>query len=136
MITISRNKFLLLSTLIAVLVFLPLTVKSQLIIDIQVSPNVLNLQNSGEVVTVHTDIAYGLVVGATVTLNDVAISWWKSDDQGNFVAKFNISDIKNLPLKIGDLNTLVLTGTTINGDEFIGSYDVKVINVLPASKKK
>mgnify|MGYP001415072775 CR=1 FL=1 len=136
MITISKNKFLLLSTLIAVLVFLPLTVKSQIIIDIQVSPNVLNLQNSGEVVTVHTDIAYGLVVGATVTLNDVAISWWKSDDQGNFVAKFNISDIKNLPLKIGDLNTLVLTGTTINGDEFIGSYDVKVINVLPASKKK
>lgn len=133
---IFRSKFLLMFTLMAVMVFLPLTVKSQTIIEIQVSPNVLNLQNSGEVVTVHTDIAYGLVVGATVTLNNVKISWWKSDDQGNFVAKFDITDIKNLPLKIGELNTLVLTGTTINGDEFTGSYDVKVINVLPASKKK
>lgn len=131
-----RNKFWMFFVLVAVLAFLPLSARSQTVIDIQVSPNVLNLQNSGEVVTVHTDIAYGLVLGATVTLNDVEISWWKSDNQGNFVAKFNILDIKNLPLKIGELNTLVLSGTTINGDEFTGSYEVKVINVIPASKKK
>lgn len=127
---------MLISAIVLALVFLPLTVQSQTEIDIQVSPNVLNLQNSGEVVTVHTDIAYGLVVGASVTMNDVEISWWKSDNQGNFVAKFEISDIKGLPLNIGELNTLKLTGTTVNGETFIGETEIKVINVVPVARKK
>lgn len=127
---------MLISAIVLALVFLPLTVQSQTEIDIQVSPNVLNLQNSGEVVTVHTDIAYGLVVGASVTMNDVEISWWKSDNQGNFVAKFEISDIKGLPLNIGKLNTLKLTGTTVNGETFTGETEIKVINVVPVARKK
>ena len=48
------------------------------VISIQVSPNVLNLLNKGEVVTVHTDIAYSSVEGSTVSLNDVEISHWKA----------------------------------------------------------
>ena len=129
-----KNKFNLFSFITLALSILPMTLQSQTVIDIQVSPNVLNLQNSGEVVTVHTDIAYSLVVGASVEINDVEISWWKSDNQGNFVAKFEIADIKNLPLNIGSLNKLTLTGTTIDGEVFIGSYDVMVINVLPKKK--
>jgi len=134
MLSFIKNKFKLFSFITLALSISPMTLQSQTVIDIQVSPNVLNLQNSGEVVTVHTDIAYSLVIGASVEINDVEISWWKSDNQGNFVAKFEIADIKNLPLNIGSLNKLTLTGTTIDGEVFIGSYDVKVINVLPKKK--
>ena len=41
-------------------------------ITIDVAPNVLNLQNNDQVVTVHTDIAYGVVQASTVYLNHVA----------------------------------------------------------------
>jgi hypothetical protein len=60
---------------------LPLSGISQEVIDIQVSPNVLNLQNNGQVVTVHTEIAYSLVVAETVYMNGIAINSWKADLQ-------------------------------------------------------
>lgn len=106
------------------------TVES-VVITIRVAPSVLSLQNQGEVVTVHTDIAYNLVAGSTVTLNGIAISWWKSDDRGNFVAKFLTSEVQNLPgLVIGGYNLLTLSGTTKTGVNFTGSKEVKVINVI------
>ena len=102
-----------------------------LAIEIVVAPNVLNLQNNGQVVTVHTDLPYSIVAGASVMLNDVEISWWKSDNQGNFVAKFNIEDIKGLPLNIGQYNTLTLTGQTKDGVHFVGSTEILVVNNVP-----
>jgi hypothetical protein len=104
-------------------------------IDIDVAPNVLNLQNQGEVVTVHTDLPFSSVVGSSVSINGVEIAWWKSDNQGNFVAKFVIEEIKDLPLKIDEYNTLALTGVTINGDSFEGTAEIRVIDVIPAGKK-
>ena len=102
-------------------------------INIDVSPNVLNIQSESVIVTVHTDIAYNLVVGATVFLNGVAIDWWKSDDRGNFVAKFISDEIKTLDgLKIGDYNTLTLTGFTTDEEAFIGTQDIMVIDNIPA----
>ena len=107
-----------------------------IVISIDVSPAVLNLQNQGEVVTVHTNIAYNLVAGSTVSLNGIEISWWKSDDRGYFVAKFLMSDVKNLKgLVIGGYNTLTLDGVTKDGINFTGSEDIKVINIVPAGKK-
>ena len=104
-------------------------------IEIDVSPNVLNIQSQSTVVTVHTDIAYSSVVGATVFLNGVAIDWWKSDDRGNFVAKFMSDEIKTLEgLIIGDYNTLVLNGYTTGGEAFIGEQDIMVIDNIPAGK--
>ena len=101
-------------------------------INIDVSPNVLNIQSESSIVTVHTDIAYSLVVGASVFLNGVAIDWWKSDDRGNFVAKFVSDEIKTLDgLIIGDYNTLTLTGYTTGGEAFIGSQDIMVIDNNP-----
>lgn len=97
-------------------------------ITIQVSPNVLNLQNQGEVVTVHTSLPYSSVAGTTVTLNGVAIEWWKADNQGQFVAKFVMSAIKSLPLKIGEYNTLRIAGTKTDGTAFWGSASVLVID--------
>jgi hypothetical protein len=106
-------------------------------IAIDVSPNVLNIQSQSTIVTVHTDIAYSLVVGASVFLNDVAIDWWKSDDRGNFVAKFDSDEIKTLDgLIIGDYNKLTLTGYTTGGEAFIGTQDIMVIDNIPIGGKK
>ena len=105
-------------------------------IEIDVSPNVLNIESKSTIVTVHTDIAYSLVVGATVFLNEAEISWWKSDDRGNFVAKFDSDEIKKLDgLKIDVYNTLTLTGFTTGGEAFIGQQDILVIDNVPAGKK-
>jgi len=119
--------------LLAILLIALLTVAfseyafAQKVVDIQVSPSVLNLNQNGQVVTVHTDLPFSSVSATSVTLNGITINHWKSDDQGNFVAKFLISDIKDLPLKIGDYNTLTLKGFTVGGEMFIGSDLVKVI---------
>lgn len=104
-------------------------------IEIDVSPNVLNIQSASNIVTVHTDIAYNLVVGASVYLNGVAIDWWKADDRGNFVAKFVSEEIKTLEgLAIGDYNTLTLNGFDTSGEAFIGSQDIMVIDNIPQGK--
>lgn len=104
-------------------------------ISIDVAPNVLNIQSKSVVVTVHTDIAYSSVVGASVYLNDVAIDWWKVDNRGNFVAKFDSEEFKTLGgLIIDDYNTLLLTGYTISGEAFIGSQEILVIDNQPKGK--
>ena len=99
-------------------------------IAIDVAPNTLNLGSQGTVVTVHTDIAYGDVNGASVTLNDIQISTWKADNRGYFVAKFLMSEVKALA-DSGDLdvpgdNELTLVGYTREGTEFT------VIDIEPA----
>lgn len=109
-------------------------------ITIQVSPSTLNLQNQGEVVTIHTNIAFSSVVGGTVSLNGVEISWWKADNQGNFVAKFVMTEVKALA-DTGDLtvpgeNELTLVGTTTDGATFTGTQTITVINVVPAGTGK
>ena len=105
-------------------------------IEIDVSPNVLNIQSNSTIVTVHTDIDYNLVVGASVYLNGVAIDWWKSDDRGNFVAKFDSDEIKTLDgLITGDYNTLTLTGYTTDNEAFIGTQDIMVIDNVPAGRR-
>jgi len=105
-------------------------------ISIDVAPSTLNIQSQGEVVTVHTSIAYSSVVGGTVTLNDLPISWWKADNQGNFVAKFLMSEIKALAeaggLEVPGQNELTLVGVTTDGAEFTGSQTITVINVSSA----
>jgi hypothetical protein len=105
-------------------------------ITIQVSPSTLNIQSLGEVVTIHTNIAYSSVVGGTVTLNNLPINWWKADNQGNFVAKFVMSEVKALAdagaLQVPGENELTLVGYTPDGAEFTGTQTIMVINVLPS----
>lgn len=114
---------------------IPLSGFSQEVIEIQVSPNVLNLQNHGAVVTIHTDIPYSAVIGSSVSLNGLEIESWKSDNQGFFVAKFDMDEVKDLDdLVIGGYNTLTLTGETGNGT-FTGTEDILVINNIPNKKK-
>ena len=97
-------------------------------ITIDVAPNVLNIQSAGSVVTVHTNLAYGSVTASSVVMNGVTISSWKADNQGNFVAKFLMEAIKDLPLKIGDYNTLRIEGQTTKGSSFWGSQAILVVN--------
>jgi len=105
-------------------------------ITIDVAPNTLNLRNQGTVVTVHTGIAFSSVDGGSVTLNDIPISWWKADNQGNFVAKFLMDDVKALAdtgaLQVPGENELTLMGTTKDGTTFTGTQSITVINVEPA----
>ena len=104
-------------------------------IQIDVAPNVLNIQSESVVVTVHADIAYSVVDGASVYLNGVAINYWKSDARGNFVAKFLSDELKTLGgLKIGDYNSLVLTGYDTDEEAFIGTQEIMVIDVIPQGK--
>jgi len=122
--------------IVGLMLCLPLTGISQEIIEIQVSPNVLNLQNQGQVVTIHTEVAYSLVDAETVTLNGIEIDSWKADNQGNFVAKFEMSAIVGLPLNIGDYNELTLEGLKTDGTTFTGTDQIMVINVIPQKKGK
>lgn len=103
-------------------------------ITIDVSPNVLNIQSNGTVVTIHTDIKYYEVDFTSVYLNDILIQSWKSDDRGYFVAKFSMDEVKDLPLSFGNYNILTLIGQTRAGDTFSGSQDILVINNIPSKK--
>jgi len=101
-------------------------------ITIDIAPNVLNLGSQGEVVTVHTNIAYGEVDVSGLYLNDVLISGWKADDRGYFVAKFLMDDIKD-QVDVGYC-TFTLTGWTNGGDFFSGTQVIKVVDNIPAGK--
>ena len=95
-------------------------------IEIQVSPNILNLESNGIVVTIHTDIEYWTVDVSTVTLNDIDIQSWKADDRGFFVAKFEMEAVKNI-VTVG-LNRLTLI-LSLNGsvDLLSGSQEILII---------
>jgi hypothetical protein len=106
-------------------------------IAIDVSPQTLNLQSEGVVVTVHTDIAYGAVDVHSVYLNGIHIHSWKADNQGNFVAKFSMDEVKTLDgLVIGDYNELQLVGATNEGEAFSGEAEIMVIDIEPEGKGK
>ena len=109
--------------------------QENLLIEIDVAPNVLNLENNGTVVTVHTNIAYSSVLGSSLTLNNVPIYYWKSDSRGYFVAKFLMSSIKALPLKINDNNVMRLAGETKSGDFFEGVQEILVVKNESRGKK-
>ena len=104
-------------------------------IAIEVAPNTLNIQSEGQVVTVHTSIAYGSVDHDNVFLNGILINSWKADSRGYFVAKFLMSEVKALA-DTGDLdvpgeNELTLVGYTTDGAEFTGSHVITVIDIEP-----
>ena len=94
-------------------------------VTIDVAPSVVSLDSQGEVVTVHTDIAYGAVDAYSVALDGLPIQSWKADNRGNFVAKFNLDDVKDM-IEVGTVE-VTLTGTTKDGEEFSGSDTIRVI---------
>jgi hypothetical protein len=108
-------------------------------IEIDIAPNVLNIQSEGTAVTVHTDIAYWTVEAYTLTLNGIDIKSWKADNQGNFVAKFWMDEVKALALEaedmtIGDYNEFVLLGENKAGEVFLGTQEILIIDVVPKGR--
>lgn len=101
-------------------------VLAQVEAEITVSPQTLVLSSkSTSWVTVHTDLPYGSVASASVTLDGIPISWSKSDAQGYFVAKFQIGEVKGIatPPSV----ELTLAGTLKDGQTFSGTDVVTVI---------
>ena len=97
--------------------------------EIQISPNTLNLRSEGTVVTVHTDVPYPDVDVYTVYLGGVAISAWKADDRGYFVAKFLMEEIKSIDgLILNDYNLFQFIAATVSGDPICGEAYVMVID--------
>lgn len=128
----SFNRFILRSVILFSLCFLLPATSYAFEIQIDIAPNVLNIQSESQVVTVHTDIPYSEVAGSSIFFNGVVIDHWKADNQGYFVAKFISDDIKTLDgLKIGEYNHFVLNGYTTDGESFLGVQDIMVIDVLP-----
>ncbi len=96
---------------------------------IRIAPNTLNLCSEGTVVTVHTDVSYTLVDVYTVYLGGVAISSWKADDRGYFVAKFLMDEIKAIDgLILNDYNTLQFVAMTTDGEPVWGETEIMVID--------
>ncbi|VBB45434.1 exported hypothetical protein [uncultured Desulfatiglans sp.] len=102
-------------------------------VQIVAAPNVLNLENEGQWVTIHTDIPYSQVLGESVMLNSIPISWDKYDNRGYYVAKFAMSSVKDI-LYVGDYNTLTFTGMTIEAEAFCGFCEIFVKQVIPTGK--
>ncbi len=105
---------------------------------IRIAPETLNLRSDGTVVTVHTDILYSDMDVYTVYLADVAISSWKADNRGYFVAKFLMDDIKAIDgLILNDYNTFQLVAVTVSGEAVCGETDVMVIDrgSIPSARR-
>ena len=101
-------------------------VLAQVAAEITVSPHTLVLSSKSTAwVTVHTDLPYGSVASASVTLDGIPISWSKSDAQGYFVAKFQIGEVKGIatPPSVA----LTLAGILKDGQTFSGTDVVTVI---------
>lgn len=101
-------------------------------IQIQVSPATLNLERTGDAVTIHADIAFSLVnqVEVKLTLNDHDEVWIVpvacfADDVGYLVARFSMGDIDMLDAEygvvdVGNENKFSLRGMTLEESVFCG----------------
>lgn len=91
---------------------------------ITVSPHTIVLASGGPWITVHVDIPYRVVDTASLTLNGVAVAWTKADLQGNLVAKFEGTVLREI--LVGPETILTLCGLTVEGMTFSGSDTVAV----------
>ena len=64
----------------------------------------------------------------------VPIQSWKYDSRGQFVAKFDMADIVNLPLEVGAYNRFELAGETTAGETFCGAQEIMVINNVSSAR--
>jgi len=100
---------------------------AQVATDITIAPQTLVLSSKSTAwVTVHTDLPYGAVQSASVTLDGIPIAWSKADSRGYFVAKFQIAAIKGIaePPSV----ELTLEGVLQDGQTFTGT---DIVPVLP-----
>ena len=96
-------------------------------IAIAVAPGTIALDSATTCLTVHADIAHGLVAEVEVIVNGTVVPVWytKADSLGDLVVKVRIQAVKDA---IGEAPsaTVVLDGITEAGEPFTGSDTVKV----------
>ena len=130
---------------IALMVVLPLVLglangalaeEEPLPIDLQVSPNVLNLESYGGSLSMHTDVGYSwtLDVGFTVDGQLVDDFWTKADARGELVVKASLEAVEGM-VGVSEA-TFVLTVITANGDWYEGTDTIRVISVSGPGRDK
>ena len=102
-----------------------LTAAAAAVVQIKISPATLVEGGSAKWVTVNTDIPYGQVDRASLTLNGVPVAWTKADNRGELVAKFHQADIEATVEPPSA--TLTLAGSLIDGTSFASSDTIAVI---------
>jgi len=105
------------------------------LIDVVVSPNVLNLESYGGSVSLHTDIAYGLVEEASLTVNDAEVDyfWTFADSRGQLVVKCSLTTIMGM-VEVGEA-TFVLTVQGKDGITYSGTDLIEVISQSGVNRK-
>ena len=99
-------------------------------IDIQVSPNVLNLESSGGTFTIHADTKYDTDQDVIVYLNNdmdsVSVLSTFADSRGDLVVRCDIQDVKERVAE-GSV-TITLTVRTEDGVLHSGTDTIDIIN--------
>jgi hypothetical protein len=100
-----------------------------IVIGIQVSPSTVVIGGVNQWVTVHADIPYSIVAGASLSLNGIPVEWTKADSRGDLVGKFLFDSVQAI-VEPGTA-TLKLEGERYDGTPFSGSDTVLVKNPKP-----
>jgi hypothetical protein len=92
-------------------------------VQIAVAPSTIALGSPVEAVTVHTNLPAGIVVVASLRLNDaVPLGVW-ADDRGELAARFALADLDGIePPEV----VLTLSGVLTDDTAFAASDTVKV----------
>jgi hypothetical protein len=91
---------------------------------ITVSPNTLVLSSEDTIVTVHSNIPYGIVNTVSLTLDGIPATFTKADACGDLVVRFNRADVKGIVTP--GTATLTLSGELDDGTPFAASDDITV----------
>ena len=95
-------------------------------ISISVSPHTLVLSLDRGLVTVHSNIPFGTVIGDSLELNGIEPDFIKADSRGELVAKFDCDAVKAL-VEPGQENlVLTLSGELANDTYFEASDTISV----------
>ena len=99
-------------------------------IEITVSPNVLNLESSGGVFTIHTDIRYNAGQDVKVYLNNdmdsVSVLSTFADNRGDLVVRCDILDVKETVTE--SLATIKLLVYTEDGVSYSGTDIIDIVS--------
>ncbi len=125
----SVMKALLISTLCVVALSGTVLAEDGTIIDIEVSPQVLNIESNSRYVHIHADIGFGIVEDTNVEVNkeEIEVKYAFADDCGNLVVICDIEEVKEI-VKDDESANFVLT---CNGGDYTGWDSVPVIRVIP-----
>ena len=99
-------------------------------VKVVVSPNILNLESSGGVFTIHADVKYDKDLDVRVYLNNdmasVSVSSISADSKGNLVVKCDILDVKEIVLE--GTATVKLKVYTEDGVLYSGTDIIDIIS--------